>query len=159
MGIRFLNRVIGIVAPLTAQIHCGKAVDGHIGALIHSQKSHHLFLRHIGLESHLFPHPIGALFGNGLLGQFIAQFDLKISPIQATLPVQSGDIELPLLFGNLLLDERRRGEDKSQLINAVQLLLQLLIGIDGETGGGDGYFASFFDRGLQIRPHCLIDIV
>ena len=123
IALRLLDGIIGVVAPFTAQIHGGKAVDGHIGTLIHRQKTHHLFLRYIGLESYLLPHPISAFFGNGLLGQFIAQFDFKISPIQAALSVQPGDIKLPLLFGNLFLNKRRRGEDKPQFINAIQLLL------------------------------------
>ena len=35
IALRLLDRIIGVVAPFTAQIHGGKAVDGHIGALIH----------------------------------------------------------------------------------------------------------------------------
>ena len=159
MSFCFLNRIIGIISPLAAQVNSSEAVDGHIGTLIHRHETHHLLLRYIGAESDLPADPVGTLLGNGLLRQLIAELDLKIGAVQATLSVQPGNVKLSLLLGHFLLNECGRGKDETQLVDPIQLLFQLLIGIDGETGGGDREFASLFDGGLQIRAHGLIDIV
>ena len=54
--------------------------------------------------------------------------------IEAALTVEFGYEELAFLLLHFVLDECGRGEDKTQLLHSLQLLLQRLKGIYGEGG-------------------------
>ena len=79
------------------------------------------------------------------MGKLVAQFDPELRAVQTALAVQAGDVELPLGLGGLFLDEGGRGKQEANLLHAIQLLLQLLVGVDGKAGGGDGELAALMD--------------
>jgi hypothetical protein len=58
----------------------------------------------IGLEGRLTPHPVGALLCNGTLGQLVAQLNLKLTAVQASLAIDLGNVEFFALFANLVGD-------------------------------------------------------
>lgn len=81
IALRFLNRIVGIVAAFTAKINRSKAIDGHIGAVIRRHKAHHLFVRDIGLEGCFASDPVCTFFCNRFLCQLIAQLHFKLSTV------------------------------------------------------------------------------
>ena len=80
---------------------------------------------------------VGTLLGYGFLLQLVAELYLKIRPIEAALTVEFGYEELAFLLLHFVLDECGRGEDKTQLLHSLQLLLQRLKGIYGEAAAID----------------------
>ena len=117
---------------LVTEIDGCKAVQWHVrGARfsrLHAGELLHWGLAAIGLEGRLAPHPFCALFGNRSLGELVAQLNLELAAVQAALTIQLRDVELFSLFadlvGNLVGNERWRGEDEVQLVEFFQLSFQ-----------------------------------
>ena len=95
-ALRFLYRIIGIVATLTAEIDSSKTIDGHIGTFVNRHESHHLFLCDIRFENRLAPDPVCALFRNCFLRQLITKLYLKFCPVQTALSGNPGNIKFTL---------------------------------------------------------------
>ena len=65
------------------------------------------------------------------------------------------------------MSDTRRGEANANVrflfchafLHAIQLLLQLLVGVDGKAGGGDGELAALMDGFRQIPTDGLGDVV
>ena len=60
------------------------------------------------------PNPFRTFLSDGLLRQFIPQFDLKLGSIQTSLTTQSRDIELTQLLTHLVSGESGRSEDEAK---------------------------------------------
>ena len=144
----FLYRIVSVIPALAAEVDRCKAVDGHIGTFIHRQKAHHLFLRHVRLKCHLPSDPIGAFFCDRLLRQFVSELDFKFRAVQAALSRNARNIKLALRLRCFFCEKGWRGEDKSQLIYAFQLLFKLLIGINRKAGSRDRQLAAPMDACL-----------
>jgi hypothetical protein len=95
----------------------------------------------LDLKRSLAAHPVGALFGDGALGELVAQLDLELAAVQAALAVELGDVEflalLADLVGHLVGHEGGRGEDEVQFVDLFQLGLQRLEGVHREARSGD----------------------
>jgi hypothetical protein len=93
------------------------------------------------LNRSLAAHPVGALFGDGALGQLVAQLNLELAAVQAAFAVELGDVEFLALFANLVGDlagrEGGRGEDEAEFVDLLQLGLQGLEGVHREARSGD----------------------
>ena len=80
-----VDHVVAVIAAFTADIHCCKAIQRHIGGLLHRRidchKSAHVFPSDIGFEDSFTPNPVSTLSGNSPLGHFIAQLDFKFCTI------------------------------------------------------------------------------
>ena len=71
-GLCLLDRIIGVIASLTAQIDSCKSIERHIGTLIDREKTHHHFLSDVRFECYLLLDPLSTFFGDCLLSQFVA---------------------------------------------------------------------------------------
>ena len=80
-----VDHIVAVIASLTADIHCGKAIQGHIGGLLNRgidcHKSTHIFPSNIGFEGGFTPDPLSTFSGNSPPGHFIAQLDFKFCSI------------------------------------------------------------------------------
>ena len=123
------------------------------GFAINMEKTAHCLLRSVRLELDLPPHPVGTLFGNGFLLQFVAELNLKIGAVKVTLTMELGNEKLALLLLGLVFDKGRRGENETQLPNALQLLLQCRKSIDGEGGRRYRHTRSFGQFDPQVVYH------
>ena len=151
--------IISIVAPLTAQIHSRKAIDWHIGTLIHSQIAHHLLIGNIRLKPRLVANPFCTFLCNRSLCHLVAEFYFKFRTIETSFPIQFRDIELSPLPLCFLLHKSRRSKDETEIFNIGKLFLQLFIGIDGETGRRYRNPASLLHICFQIIPNSRVHIV
>jgi hypothetical protein len=105
---------------LVAEVHGGEAVQRHVGGVcaIGLDQANCCIgcLGAVALEPGLAAHPVGALLGDGALGQLVAQLNLELAAVQAALAVELGDVEFLALFANLVGDlagrEGGRGEDE-----------------------------------------------
>ena len=154
-----LNHGIGIVATLTAQVNGGKALDGGVCHIINTHEAHHVLIGDIGLEYRFLANPVRTLLGYGFLRQLIAQFDLKFSSIKAALTIQAGNVKFPLFFRRLFCGKGRGGEDKAQLLYALQFLFQLLKSINREGCSCNRNLAVLLNFNLKVIPQCLVDII
>ena len=100
----------------------------------------------VALELGLMAHPVGALFGNGALGQLVAQLDLELAPVKASLGVEFGDVKFLALFANLVghLTSREGwgGKNEAEFVDLLQLGLQRL------EGYIEKHEAAIFSRAL-----------
>ena len=122
-------------------------------------EAHHLLARCIGAKANLAANPVGALPGNRLLGQFIAQFDLKFCAIQAAFTENPGNIEFLLFLWCFLFNKSRRSKDESDFLHRFQLRLELLIRIDRKAGCCNRNIASFVDGLDNVVPNGCRDLV
>jgi hypothetical protein len=111
-----------------------------------------------------FPaHPLGALAGDGLLGQLVAEADFEFAAVEAALALHLGDVELAVFFpefiGNVVRDEGGRGEDEFEGIDLLQFLFESLVGVDGEARGGDLELRAGGDGAFQIVAEQAGDVV
>ena len=83
-----------------------------------------------------------------LLRQFVSELDFKFRAVQAALSRNARNIKLALRLRCFFCDKGWRGEDKSQLIYAFQLLFKLLIGINRKAGSRDRQLAAPMDACL-----------
>jgi len=97
-----------LVPLLFSQVHRGETVHrsiSHLFLLTEMNKPAHLIVGCIGLESYPLTDPFGTFPCNGLLRQFISQSHLELCTIEAPLPIQLRDVELPFLLGRFLLQK------------------------------------------------------
>ena len=143
-----------VVAPLAAEVDRGEAVHGTVGVGLVAVGDEHEVVHGVpgGVrpELRLAAHPLGAFPRDGLLFELVAQAHLELRAVQALLALEPGNVELAAFLRRLLRDEGRRREEEAQLLAGLQLLLELLKGVDGKACGGDGHFAAGADRLLQV---------
>ena len=158
-----VDHVVAVITAFTANIHCGKAIQGHIGGLLHrgidSHKSAHIFTGNIGFEGSFAPDPISTFSGNSPPSHFIAQLDFKFRSIQAGFPAEPWNIKFPPLLFSLFPDKGRGGEYKSEFVYLLQLAFQLFVCVHGKAGGRDGNLTAALYSLFQIIPDDICDIV
>lgn len=132
-----------------ASLHAGELLHGRFGA--------------IALELGLALYPVGALLGHRPLSELVAQLDFKLAAVEVALPVELGDVEFPALLadlvGDLVGNERRRGEDEVQLVDLLQLGFQGLKGVHREAGGRDFQARAGRQRLLEVVAQQVADVV
>ena len=149
-----LDELEEVVAAFAAQFRRRELVERHVGEQVvlvfHVEEALHVHLGDVRLEAHLLTDPVGALAGDGALGEVVAQTDFEVRAIERPLAVQFGDVELAFLLVGVLFGEGGRGEDEPQFVHLLKLLLQRLKGIDGKGGGGHGDFRALAEGGFQV---------
>ncbi len=152
-GEHLVDRIDDVVAAFASDIGGGESVKRHIGRGLfadHVHKAADVAARPVGAERRFFADPVGAFAGDSLLGQFVAKFHFELRAVERTLAAEAGDVELALFFRRFLFQKCRRGEDEAKLVDAVKLLFEGLIGVDGETRRRDGQFVALPYRDRQV---------
>ena len=155
------------VALLIAQINGSEAVQRYIGRVraagLNAGKLLHRSLAAIGFEGRFAPHPVGALLGDGTLGQLVAKLNLKFTAVQASLTIKLGNVEffafLANLVGNLVGDKRWRGEDEIQIFNFFQFGLQRLERVHRKAGGRDLQAGTRLECLFQVVAEQAVNVV
>ena len=102
------------------KIHRALATIVHVGELLHRG------LAAIGAELHRTLDPIGALSGNGALGQLVLQLKLEGATVKRALTFRLRNLKFAVLLlelvGRLLRDESRGGKNELQGMDLLQLL-------------------------------------
>ena len=161
-GVHTVDHGEQIAAALTAQVRAGKAVDrgiGHRGAAVDRHKVGDSVCRLVGFEADLAANPVGALAGDGFLGEIVAQTYLKFAAVQSLFTVAAGNVELPPRLGRLILQKSRGSEKKAQFVDVFQLGFQLLIRVDGKTGRRNGNTAVALHRHAQVVHQFVAQVV
>lgn len=135
---------------LATEFNGGKAHERAVSHIINHSKRRHPGVCAVGFETTFSPDPVGTLLGDSFQRKFVAKFYLEVRPVKVALAIESRNIKLSLLLVELLSNESRRGEDEAQLVDALQLLFQLLIGINGETRCSDSYMTARLDCLHQV---------
>lgn len=158
-----LDELEDVVAALAAQFGGGKLVEGHVGVqsfcILYADEARHVHLRSVGLEACLLSDPVGALAGNGALGEGVAEPNFEFGAVEGALAVQLGYVELALFLVRVFFIECGRSEDELQLVHCLQLLLQSFEGIDGERRSGDRYLGTAMQRGFQVVDDSACNVV
>ena len=150
---------IGVIAYRRGQ---SKSVAGEIHRSMDGDILLRIFVCHIGKaqlgrvclsvgsDAYLPSQPVGALLGNGGLGQLVSKFQLEFVAGEMIAHITRSNIKLALevIF---LLDVGWRGEDEAHLLNGGKLLLERFIGVDCEIRRDHGE--------LRTRLQCLPKLV
>jgi len=150
------------VAPFAPQVGGGEAVHGGIGVQVPAidiDEARKGVVGGVRLEADLLPYPFGTFCGDGFLCELVAEAYLEGGTIERTFAVDARYVELAPLLGHLVGREGGRGEDKTKLLNVLQLLFQLLESINGKTAGGHRDLTSLLDFYRQIVTECPGDVV
>lgn len=78
-------------------------------------------------------YPVGAFGSDCFLCKLIAKADLEFGAVQALFAVQTRNVEFPLLFGDLVFGKSLACKDESKLVQRLQLLFELSVGVYGEN--------------------------
>ena len=161
--IGFDHDVADAVPPFESEVHGSEPVQRGVRysavTIRDADEGVHCGGSGVGTEPRLLPDPIRTFLGYRLLTELVSETDLELGTVDAALAGHLGDEELPPLLRSLLLDECGGGEDEVELLDGVQLLLQFLIGIDGENRGCDGHLASLDDGLLQVLSDGVVHII
>lgn len=93
--VHLVDEVRHRVALLVTEVHSREAVERHVGRVcavvlqmcLNDGERLHGRLGSVALELGLTTHPVRALFGNGALGQLVAQLNLELAAVQAAFTV------------------------------------------------------------------------
>ena len=143
--VHLVNEIHHVVAALTAQVGSREAVDRSIcehAVALDVDESLKNVVGGVGFKADFLANPVGAFYGDGFLGELIAEADFKLGTVEGALAVDTWNIEFPALLGFSFFEEGRSGENKAKFVNVFQLFFEFVERIYGEAGRGYTYLAA-----------------
>lgn len=155
------------VAFLVTKVDSGKPLNRHKDGVTRrcarTYKGLHRSLATVGAERGFAAYPVSTLFGDSLLRELILQLDFKFAARQAALALSLGDMELTLLFFDLVAGlvghKGWRGEDEFKGVDALQFPLQRHVGVDRKARSGDLQLRARLERTFEIFTKQGVDVV
>lgn len=135
------DEIDNIIAALAAERDAGEAlqtvIDELAGGRLDDGEVINALVGDNGFEGGASTEPGDAISSDGALRHFVSQFELELGTVQAPLPIEFRYEKFAPAFIVRFLDEGRRGENESEILDGVELLFEGVVSVDGKLRGGD----------------------